>query len=186
MSSEEQNVQENNDDRVATELNSLECLQRNDIDSQNPTAKRHGSYVNGCCKNVKTFWQRQVSVSVDHGALRDHLALERTYLGYMRTSLAITMLAVIIAQLFRLQHTSTPNKSLGFFVISTPLACICIAAAILVLLLGSYRFWRQQNAMLRGKVHAGGWEINAISAIVFMIILTVFVLLVAVDSKKDG
>lgn len=96
-------------------------------------------------------------------------ALERTFLGYLRTSLALSMLAVIIAQLFRLQHTETPNKIFGFFVLGIPLACVCIGAAIIVLLLGAYRFWRQQNAILRGKVHAGGWEINIISIVVFLV-----------------
>lgn len=96
-------------------------------------------------------------------------ALERTYLGYLRTSLAFSMLSVIIAQLFRLQHTENPDKELGFFIISIPLACICIGAAITVLLLGTYRFWRQQNAILRGKVHAGGWELNTIGAIILLV-----------------
>ncbi len=81
------------------------------------------------------------------------------------------MLAVIIAQLFRLQHTESPHKDLGFFVIGTPLACVCIMAAIVVLMLGTYRFWRQQNAILRGKVHAGGWEVNAIGVTIFTVCL---------------
>lgn len=81
------------------------------------------------------------------------------------------MIAVIIAQLFGLQHAESPNKIFGFFVLGIPLACACIVAAILVLLLGTYRTWRQQNAMLRGKVYAGGWEINAIGLVVLMVCL---------------
>lgn len=96
-------------------------------------------------------------------------ALERTFLGYLRTSLALAVLAVIIAQLFRLQHAVTPNKDLGFFVLGTPLALTCIGAATLVLTLGTYRFWRQQNAILRGKVHAGGWEVDTVGALVFIV-----------------
>ena len=96
-------------------------------------------------------------------------ALERTFLGYLRTSLALSMVAVIIAQLFRLQHTTNPSKTLGFFILGIPLASICIVAAILVLVLGACRFWRQQNAILRGKVHAGGWELNTIGATVFLV-----------------
>ena len=97
------------------------------------------------------------------------VALERTFLGYLRTSLALSFLAVFIAQLFRLQHTSTPDMTLGFFVLGIPLASVCTIAAILVLLLGTYRFWRQQNAMLRGKVHAGGWEMNVIGLIILFV-----------------
>lgn len=98
------------------------------------------------------------------------VANERTFLGYLRTSLALSMTAVIIAQLFKLQHAEHPDKTFGFYILGTPLACVCIVAAIIIALLGSYRFWRQQNAMLRGKVHAGGWEVNAVGLTVFMVI----------------
>ena len=96
-------------------------------------------------------------------------ALERTFLGYLRTSLALSMVSVIIAQLFRLQHAQNPNNVFGFFVLGIPLACVCIGAAIIVLLLGAHRFWRQQNAILRGKVHAGGWEVNAIGLTITLV-----------------
>lgn len=102
-------------------------------------------------------------------SLLSFAALERTFLGFLRTSLALSMVSVIIAQLFRLQHVQDPDKVFGFFVLGIPLACACIGAAIVVLLLGAYRFWRQQNAMLRGKVHAGGWEMNVIGMTVFMV-----------------
>ena len=98
-------------------------------------------------------------------------ALERTFLGYLRTSLALSIISVIIAQLFRLEHAQNPNRVFGYFTLSIPLACICIGAAIVVLLLGAYRFWRQQNAILRGKVHAGGWEVNAIGLTIVLVCL---------------
>ena len=111
------------------------------------------------------------------------------------------MTGVIVAQLLRLQHTDNPNKRFGYYVLGIPLSVICIGGSILVLVLSAYRFWRQQNAMLRGKVHAGGWEMNAIG-IVFVLVridsqkhgewkltarkvtLLVFVLLIAVDVEK--
>lgn len=79
------------------------------------------------------------------------------------------MVSVIIAQLYRLEHAQNPNKVIGFFILGIPLACICIGAAIIVLLLGAYRFWRQQNAILRRKVHAGGWEMNAIGLTITLV-----------------
>ena len=116
--------------------------------------------------------------------------------------MALTIIGVIIAQLFRLQHTEQPNKTLGFFVLGLPLAAVCIGFSILVMALGAYRFWRQQNAMLRGKVHAGGWDVNAVGGLVLLVCLVwptlrmsslflpkvtviVFVFLIAVDVKKD-
>jgi uncharacterized membrane protein YidH (DUF202 family) len=79
------------------------------------------------------------------------------------------MTGVIIAQLFRLQHSINPNPSIGFFVLGVPLAAMFIGAALLVVLVGAYRFWKQQHAMVRGKVHAGGWEIVGIMVLSLMV-----------------
>lgn len=83
--------------------------------------------------------------------------------------MALSVVSVIIAQLFRLEHAQNPNRVFGYFALGIPLACVCIGTATVVLLLGAYRFWRQQNAMLRGKVHAGGWEISAIGLTVALV-----------------
>ena len=208
------------DEREATEMIGYEYVGRSyGSDLSTPVPPREDRTGNdghisesshSCYTSVKTFWRRQVAITVSHDACRDHfgkqtsiehfaferqyveafsiafidppldrattfdllsylIALERTFLGYLRTSFALSVVAVLIAQLFRLQHTDNPNKTLGYFVIGIPLACVFIVAAIAVLLLGTYRFWRQQNAILRGKVHAGGWEINAIGVTVFMV-----------------
>jgi hypothetical protein len=39
------------------------------------------------------------------------------------------------------------------------MAGICIGTAMVISLVSGWRFWRQQNAMARGKVHVGGWEV---------------------------
>ncbi|KAF2266045.1 hypothetical protein CC78DRAFT_415480, partial [Lojkania enalia] len=92
------------------------------------------------------------------------IALERTFLGYLRTSLAFSFAGVIIAQLFRLQHSVNPSPDLGFFMLGKPLAAAFIGCSLVTLLFGAYRFWKQQDAMVRGKVFAGGWEITIIMA----------------------
>jgi uncharacterized membrane protein YidH (DUF202 family) len=72
------------------------------------------------------------------------------------------MTGVITAQLFRLQHSIHPNPEIGFYVIGVPVGAAFIGVGMVVLLIGAYRFWRQQHAMLRGTVYAGGWEITVI------------------------
>lgn len=74
------------------------------------------------------------------------------------------MTGVIIAQLYRIQHASSPSPTIGFYVIGLPLSVTFIGMAIFVLLVGAIRFWRLQNALVRGKALAGGWEITAIMA----------------------
>lgn len=90
------------------------------------------------------------------------IALERTFLAYLRTSLALAMAGVLTAQLFHLQRSVNPNMTMGFFVLGIPLSATFIGFGIVVLLVGAYRFWLQQNAMVRGKIYAGGWDINCI------------------------
>lgn len=62
-----------------------------------------------------------------------------------------------------------PEPTLGFYMAGVPLATACNGAAAVVVLLGAYRFWRQQNALARGKVHAGGWEMMVIGAVVLLV-----------------
>lgn len=83
--------------------------------------------------------------------------------------MALSIVGVVIAQLFRLQHSQNPDLKIGFFVLGIPLAALFIVAAIFVILLGACRFWRQQNAILRGKVHAGGWEVNAVGSAILIV-----------------
>jgi uncharacterized membrane protein YidH (DUF202 family) len=88
-------------------------------------------------------------------------ALERTFLGYLRTSLALSITGIMIAQLLRLDSLlstpskPTPNHAIG----GLPLAAAFIIGSIVTVLMGAIRFWRQQVAMAEGKVWAGGPEL---------------------------
>ena len=79
------------------------------------------------------------------------------------------MIGVIIAQLYRLQHAPHPDPKFGYFVLSKPIACIFHVSAACVALLGSLRFFRQQNAMAAGKVQAGGGELMIIGSFVLLV-----------------
>ncbi|EDO03819.1 hypothetical protein SS1G_06300 [Sclerotinia sclerotiorum 1980 UF-70] len=113
------------------------------------------------------------------------ISVERTFLAFLRTSLALSMLGVSVAQLFRLQHSPTPNPLIGFFVLGKPLACICQVAAITTLLIGIFRSWRHQNAIVRGKALSGGLEVIIIGAGFFFIFLAFLILLIVVDILKE-
>jgi hypothetical protein len=60
---------------------------------------------------------------------------------------------VTIAQLLRL----SAGKAEG-----TWLATAFVGGAVVVSIAGAIRFWRQQMAMVRGSVFAGGWEMGII------------------------
>jgi uncharacterized membrane protein YidH (DUF202 family) len=130
------------------------------------------------------FWTHHVTLTVPRKSNRDYFgayvpfamagffcfcflanclaALERTFLAYIRTSLVVTQQGVLIAQLFRLPAVEALGDRLGFYRVGVPLSVTCHCVAIIVALVGAYRFWRQQNAIARGKVHAGGWELNSV------------------------
>ncbi|KAI9714197.1 MAG: hypothetical protein M1812_006418 [Candelaria pacifica] len=97
------------------------------------------------------------------------------------------MSGILIAQLWRLQHTIVPDPgtTMGYYLLGIPLAETCISTGIVVAILGAIRFWRQQNALLRGKIHAGGWEIHVIGIGVMCILVSVFILLIFVDAELE-
>lgn len=83
----------------------------------------------------------------------------------------IAMQGVLIAQLFRLQRhpPEKPGSKIGFYEISVPLSASCHGVAAIVAFVGAYRFWKQQNAISKGKIYAGGWELNFIGTLVALV-----------------
>lgn len=81
----------------------------------------------------------------------------------------IAMQGVLVAQLFRLQRPSVQVDRMSFHEIGIPLSVACHFVAVAIALIGSFRFWRQQNAIARGKVHAGGWELNLVGILLFIV-----------------
>ena len=63
-----------------------------------------------------------------------------------------------------------PNHSLdAFFVLAIPVAALCIAFAIAIAIVAALRFWRQQNAMARGKCQRGGWEVHSVGILTLIV-----------------
>ena len=88
-------------------------------------------------------------------------ALERTYLAWMRTSIKFAHFGVLVAQLFRLPHALLPSSPLvsEFYRLGKPLGLGSIAIAIVVILVGGFRCWQQQQYMISGRIRSCGWEL---------------------------
>ncbi|KAB8238570.1 hypothetical protein BDV23DRAFT_14652 [Aspergillus alliaceus] len=118
---------------------------------------------------IQRFWTRNVVLRVPQKSNRDHFALERTFLAYIRTSVVIAMQGVLIAQLFRLQQQNSPADKLTYYEIAIPLSVACHCTAIVVAIIGASRFWKQQNAVALGTIYAGGWELNCIGLLIALV-----------------
>ncbi|KAF4154698.1 hypothetical protein CNMCM6936_006929 [Aspergillus lentulus] len=137
---------------------------------------------------IQRFWANNVRLTVPQKSNRDHFALERTFLAYIRTSVTVAMQGVFVAQLFRLQSKTADHTRLGYYRVGIPLAVTCHVVAILVALMGAHRFWKQQSAVAHGKVYAGGWELIWIGIFIGLVNLVIFVLsiVIAVGISNDN
>ncbi|KAJ6186575.1 hypothetical protein N7519_007876 [Penicillium mononematosum] len=194
------------DTREALELQQTQTQEDNELNYSTPSASSGDEYRvvtrrttshadaqrrqqarKGTWGKLTQLWTHNVTLTVPHKSSRDYFALERTFLAYIRTSLVVAQQGVLIAQLFRLQAAEALADRLGFRRVGTPLSVACHCVAILVALVGAYRFWRQQSAIARGRIFAGGWELNSVGILLGCITLTVLIVSIAmvVETPTD-
>lgn len=105
---------------------------------------------------LKEFWTDTVMPPI---------ALERTFLGHLRTSLALASCSVVISQCFSLSLGASDTMAVDevrFRRIGKPLSCALLLWAMITAILGAIRFLRMQDALVREEaVIDGGWELHA-------------------------
>ncbi|OJT11962.1 hypothetical protein TRAPUB_11484 [Trametes pubescens] len=126
-------------------------------------------------RRFATDWKLWMSLENSGSVARDHLALERTFLAYARTSLTIASTGVALVQLFTLSAATT-NKDLERF--ARPLGTVMIILGLYTLVVGVIRYFMVQDALIRGvypvaRISAGllSFMMLAIVIVVFLIIL---------------
>ncbi|KAI1390222.1 uncharacterized protein F4822DRAFT_401281 [Hypoxylon trugodes] len=111
---------------------------------------------------------------------RDHLALERTFLAWLRTSLSFASIGIAVTQLFRL-NTSIGTEDPRFQTIrhiGKPLGATFIGISIIVLLLGYRRYYQGQQWVIKGKFPASRGTIIIVSVVACaLIVVSLFVVL---------
>ncbi|KAG7044780.1 hypothetical protein JMJ77_0004241 [Colletotrichum scovillei] len=179
---ERRNDDEPNQDRLETARNVTKKDEGNtEASSAESSVQNPPSSSKECI--IKRFWSKQVSVVVEFETCRDHLAIERTFLGYLRTSLATAVLGTVVAQLFALQASDT---GFGYTAVGKPLATLCYSFSICIVLLGAFRAWRLQHAMFAGKALAGGFELTTLALGFLILSLVFFGFLIALDVVKES
>ncbi|KAL9577129.1 MAG: hypothetical protein Q9212_006570, partial [Teloschistes hypoglaucus] len=129
--------------------------QRNEIVE---ASSNNGGEAPSSIPNLCQWWSHNVCPTITHDPTtdpslrnrdaRDYLALERTYLAHIRTANTLTSLGVLLLQLFRLKEV---NSGVGL-----ALGASTASAGIIMVLIGAYRFFFQQQNMLRGDFVVGG------------------------------
>ncbi|KAI0199110.1 hypothetical protein F4808DRAFT_220650 [Astrocystis sublimbata] len=116
---------------------------------------------------------------------RDHLALERTFLAWLRTSLAFASIGIAITQLFRL-NSSLANEQTEhrFRQLGRPLGATFIGISILVLLLGYQRFYQPQQWLLKGKFPASRGSIILVTFVAFSLMLISLIVVLVVQPPE--
>ncbi|KAJ5938051.1 hypothetical protein N7454_004393, partial [Penicillium verhagenii] len=140
---------------------------------------------------------------------RDHLALERTFLAWMRTSLAFASIGIAVTQLFRLNTATAsanfnnlnhpgiqpPSSSLlDTFAMSSssqntsklrsvgkPLGSTFIGVAVLVLMIGFHRYFESQHWIVRGKFPASRGSVAITAFVAIALIIATLAVILAVS-----
>ncbi|TDL23200.1 hypothetical protein BD410DRAFT_682530, partial [Rickenella mellea] len=106
---------------------------------------------------------------------RDHLASERTFLAYVRTSLAIASTGVALVQLFTIsvaRSDSSMSSRLQRF--ARPLGATTVVMGFLTLLIGFIRYFRIQSALVNGVFPPARQTVTFMACVLAMLVLVVF------------
>ncbi|KAI9892036.1 MAG: hypothetical protein M1814_002231 [Vezdaea aestivalis] len=149
-------------------------------------------------KNTQPGWWERTkeayqSIELENkgSVARDHLALERTYLAWLRTSLAFASIGIAITQLFRLNSTiagAQPDEPARGYLhlrqVGKPLGATFLAISIVVLFVGFHRYFEAQHWIIRGKFPASRGSIALIAAISAGLIVTSLVVVLIINPRS--
>ncbi|KAJ7132093.1 hypothetical protein C8R44DRAFT_871083 [Mycena epipterygia] len=120
---------------------------------------------------------------------RDHLASERTFLAYVRTSLVVASTGVALVQLFTISANATADDKLSFLpttrrvqMWARPLGATMVCLGLVVLAFGTTRYFRIQSALIQGAFPVARLTAAFITLALGTIIVVVFTILLSARS----
>ncbi len=116
---------------------------------------------------------------------RDHLASERTFLAYVRTSLVLASTGVALVQLFSLSSSTTSNATTfsptsgAAHSYARPLGATAIILSLGILGVGMTRYFSIQGALAKGSYPVARAFIAIITACLVALIALLFAFVLA-------
>ncbi|KDQ25301.1 hypothetical protein PLEOSDRAFT_1071846 [Pleurotus ostreatus PC15] len=118
---------------------------------------------------------------------RDHLASERTFLAYVRTSLAVASTGVALVQLFTIAVNTSPSPmpptyeptSKRLQSLARPLGATTVIFGMIVLAIGMTRYFTIQTALTKGMFPVARMVISGITLGLSVLVAVVFGVLMA-------
>lgn len=152
-------------------------------DEDEDEASRWTTRVSDYLRNLYSKYSPSLTLENKGSIARDHLANERTYLAWLRTSLSLITVGVAVTQLFRLQTggAQNPNQLIRVSHMGRPLGGSFIALGILFLWLGTSRYFHNQTVLSYGQFPASRGSVILATVTVLAILLACFIIVLLQD-----
>lgn len=128
-------------------------------------------------------WMVELRLENSGSVARDHLASERTFLAYMRTSLAISSSGVALVQLFSATSASSYASLDGVHNYTRSLGASTVILGLLVLFIGTTRYFTIQSALTKGFFPAAQLATGFVAMMLGLLVALTFGILFAEKLK---
>ncbi|TFK70365.1 hypothetical protein BDN72DRAFT_839069 [Pluteus cervinus] len=150
-------------------------------------SRGNGAHASPPQPSSSSFSFGNVSMTLENSGsvARDHLASERTFLAYLRTSLAIASSGVALVQLFTMASAPSPSRDFDsapprlIHPFVRPIGALTVIFGLAVLVIGVVRYFSIQTALTKGQFPVARLSAGGISLALTVLITLTFAILAA-------
>ncbi|KIW83534.1 hypothetical protein Z517_02779 [Fonsecaea pedrosoi CBS 271.37] len=121
--------------------------------------------------SLRRFWDEYVAVEMDFGYnVREHITNEETFISWFDFGFGMAGFGMVVLQFGILDGRLLGSTNAAQ--VAKAMACTSFVIAILSVVVGAYRFFRQQDALFHGQVCLGGLSMFSF-VLLFSVVLVV-------------